>query len=265
MTTIPVLDPVTDINDSDLVMVTNAQGLSYTINGAELEKRNKIIMAENITVTGAPLKAGRCVRIYFSADITANDGNSVMQINYNNVNYYVKVPKDGALSNFVAHAVGNTYKYVQAHTTLEFLVVGNQQDGFQFVIIGNPVVISNSDYSIQADGSITYTRSGVFKTTVGRYRANTGNSVLRNLCNNFNIPPFSWVTFTLTGFDMNSLSDNYQYNGIFYYESDANIVSVTLIKINGTASILGTNNQGSMLSTFDSGAPSLNFEVISVF
>jgi hypothetical protein len=132
-------------------MVTNAQGNSYTIAGSELNKRNKIIMASNTTVTGAPLKAGGSVRIYFSADITANDGNTVMQINYNGVNYYVKAPKDGGLINFVAHAVGNVYKYVQAYTTLEMLFDGNQ-----FVIIGNPVVISNSDYVINADGSITY-------------------------------------------------------------------------------------------------------------
>ena len=154
MTTIPVLDPVTDINDSDLVMVTNKQGHSYTINGAELEKRNKIIMASNTTVTGAPLKAGRCVRIYFSADITASNGNSTMQINYNGVNYYVKAPKDGSLINFVAHAVGSVYKYVQAYTTLELLFDGNQ-----FVIIGNPVIISNSEYVINADGHVTYSTS----------------------------------------------------------------------------------------------------------
>lgn len=158
MTTIPALDPVTDILDTDLVMVTNAQGNSYTIAGSELNKRNKIIMASNTTVTGAPLKAGGSVRIYFSADITANDGNTVMQINYNGVNYYVKAPKDGSLINFVAHAVGNVYKYVQAYTTLEMLFDGNQ-----FVIIGNPVVISNSDYVINADGSITQHNRHLYK------------------------------------------------------------------------------------------------------
>lgn len=164
MTTIPALDPVTDILDTDLVMVTNAQGNSYTIAGSELNKRNKIIMASNITVTGAPLKAGGSVRIYFSADITANDGNTVMQINYNGVNYYVKAPKDGGLINFVAHAVGNVYKYVQAYTTLEMLFDGNQ-----FVIIGNPVVISNSDYVINADGSITYNAPYIIKGTYCDY------------------------------------------------------------------------------------------------
>ena len=39
------------------------------------------------------------------------------------------------------------YKYLQAYTTLELLY-----DGTQFVIIGNPVVLSGTDYSIFADG-----------------------------------------------------------------------------------------------------------------
>lgn len=147
MITIPSLSDVTDILDTDLVMVTNAQGQSYKIAGSELNKRNKIIIASSTTVTGTPLKAGWPVRIYFSADITAANASTAMQINYNNVNYYVKVPKNGALVNFVANAVGNTYKYVQAYTTLELLF-----DGTQFVIMGNPIVISSADYTIYADG-----------------------------------------------------------------------------------------------------------------
>lgn len=148
MTTIPSLSDVTDIQDTDQVMVTNSQGQSYKIAGSELNKRNKIIIASNTTVTGTPLKTGWPVRIYFTADITAANATTTMQINYNNVNYYVKVPKNGALANYVAKAVGNTYKYVQAYTTLELIY-----DGTQFVIIGNPIVISSVDYSIYADGS----------------------------------------------------------------------------------------------------------------
>lgn len=147
MITIPTLSDVTDILDTDLVMVTNAQGQSYKIAGSELNKRGKVIIASNTTVTGAPLKTGNCVRIYFTADITAANETTTMQINYNNINYYVKVPKDGALVNFVANAVGNTYKYVQAYITLELLY-----DGTQFVIMGNPIVISSADYTIYADG-----------------------------------------------------------------------------------------------------------------
>lgn len=151
MITIPGLDSVTDILDTDQVMVTNAAGQSYKISGSELNKRNKIIIANGTTVTGAPLKTGNCVRIYFTAALSANDANTVLQLNYNNVTYNVKVPKDGALQNYVAFEVSSgVFKYLQAYTTLELLF-----DGTQFVIIGNPVVISNSDYVITVEGSIT--------------------------------------------------------------------------------------------------------------
>lgn len=156
MITIPGLDSVTDILDTDQVMVTNAAGQSYKIAGSELNKRNKIIIANGTTVTGAPLKTGNCVRIYFTVALSANDANTVLQLNYNNVTYNVKVPKDGALQNYVAFEVSSgVFKYLQAYTTLELLF-----DGTQFVIVGNPVVISNSDYVICADGSITYSKLG---------------------------------------------------------------------------------------------------------
>lgn len=148
MITIPSLSDVTDILDTDLVMVTNSQGQSYKIAGSELNKRNKIIIASSTTVTGALLKTGNCVRIYFTANINGVNASTTMQINYNGTNYYVKVPKNGALANYVAFDLGSsTYRYVQAYTTLELLF-----DGTQFVIIGNPVVISSTDYTIYADG-----------------------------------------------------------------------------------------------------------------
>ena len=150
MITIPSLSDVTDILDTDQVMVTNAQGQSYKIAGSELNKRNKVIIADSTTVTGTPLKAGWPVRIYFTADITAANATTTMQINYNNVNYYVKVPKNGALANYVAFNLGGSpavFKYVQAYTTLELLF-----DGTQFIIMCNPVVISGTNFSIYADG-----------------------------------------------------------------------------------------------------------------
>lgn len=148
MITIPSLSDVTDILDTDLVMVTNSQGQSYKIAGSELNKRNKIIIASSTTVTGALLKTGNCVRIYFTANINGVNASTTMQINYNGTNYYVKVPKNGALANYVAFDLGSsTYRYVQAYTTLELLY-----DGTQFVILGNPVVISSTDYTIYADG-----------------------------------------------------------------------------------------------------------------
>ena len=150
MIKIPPLIDVTDILDTDMIMVTQASGQTYKIVGSELNKRHKVIMADSTTVTGAPLKTGNCVRIYFTADITAVNATTTMQINYNNVNYYVKVPKNGALANYVAFNLGGSpavFKYVQAYTTLELLFDGNQ-----FIIMCNPVVISGTNFSIYADG-----------------------------------------------------------------------------------------------------------------
>ena len=63
----------------------------------------------------------------------------------------MKVPKNGTLANFVASDLGGSptvYKYLQANTMLELLY-----DGTQFIIIENPVVISGSNFRINADGS----------------------------------------------------------------------------------------------------------------
>lgn len=149
-TTIPALSSVTDILDSDLVMVTHSNGESFKIAGSEINKRNQAVIASGTTLTGAPLKTGNIVRVYFTADITGSNTSTGLTLNYNGVNKSVKVPKNGTLANFVASDLGGSptvYKYLQAHTTLELLY-----DGTQFIIIGNPVVLSSSDYTIYADG-----------------------------------------------------------------------------------------------------------------
>ena len=154
MITIPSLNNVTDILDTDMIMVTQQSGQSYKIAGSELNKRGKIIIANSTTITGAPLKAGSSVRVYFTVDLTAANASTTLQLNYNNVNYYVKAPKDGTLINFVATNLGGSptvYKYLQKYTTLELLF-----DGTQFVIIGNPVILSSADYTIYADGYHTF-------------------------------------------------------------------------------------------------------------
>lgn len=170
-TTIPALSSVTDILDSDLVMVTHSNGESFKIAGSEINKRNQAVIASGTTITGAPLKTGNIVRVYFTADITGSNTSTGLTLNYNGVNKSVKVPKNGTLANFVASDLGGSptvYKYLQAHTTLELLY-----DGTQFIIIGNPVVLSSSDYTIYADGKIAV-------TTVNTVAANDMHSVTSN-------------------------------------------------------------------------------------
>lgn len=108
------------------------------------------ISASTTTITDAPpLQNGITLRIFFTSEITGSDNTTVLQITYNGTTYNVKVPKDGALQNYVAFEVSSgVFKYLQAYTTLELLF-----DGTQFVIIGNPVVLSGSNYLYYADGS----------------------------------------------------------------------------------------------------------------
>ena len=151
MITIPALSSVTDILDSDLVMITHSNGESYKIAGSEINKRNQVIIASGTTITGAPLKTGNVVRVFFTADVAGANTSTALVLTYNSVNYTVKVPRHGSLANFVASDLGGSptvYKYLQAYTTLELLY-----DGTNFVIMGNPIVISGLNRCIYADGT----------------------------------------------------------------------------------------------------------------
>lgn len=148
-TTIPALTSVDDILDTDLVMVTHSNGQSYKIPGTALNKRNQVVISANTTLTGTPLKTGNVVRAYFTADLAANNSSTPLTLSYNSVSYTVKVPKNGALANYLPFDVGGgVYKYLQAYTTLELIF-----DGTYFVVLGNPVVLSSADYTIYPDGN----------------------------------------------------------------------------------------------------------------
>ena len=131
-------------------MITHDDGDTETISGADLNKRNQTIIASSTTITGAPLKTGNVVRVMFTQAITGNDAATPLVINYNESDKTVKVNKNGTLVNFVAANVSSgVYKYLQAYTTLEMVY-----DGTQFIVIDNPVVISDPLYAIHADGSV---------------------------------------------------------------------------------------------------------------
>lgn len=114
--------------------------------------------SSNTTVTGASLYTGATLKVLFTAQIAGADTSSALIITYNGTPYAVKTAKDGSLIDFTAKASGNDFVYCQAYTTLELMF-----DGTNFIIIGNPVVISNSDYTVYADGSITYKNTVITK------------------------------------------------------------------------------------------------------
>ena len=135
--------------------IGNSQIQRWILMSQEVD--NEVIMASSTTLTGKSLLSGSSIKVMFTADIAGSNTSTVLSLTYNGTAYNVKVGKNGALSNFVASEVSSgVYKYVQAYTTLELAF-----DGSQFVIIGNPVVLSSADYTIYADGTITYTIKGV--------------------------------------------------------------------------------------------------------
>ena len=171
-TTIPALSSVTDILDNDMVIITHSNGESFKIAGSEINKRNQAVIAPDATpttLTGAPLKTGNIVRVYWKVDVTGSNTSTGLTLNYNNVNYSVKVPRNGTLVNLTAIDLGSSvYKYLQAYTTLELLY-----DGTQFILLGNPVLISTANYTYTADG----------KGIVNSVTANNMNSVTSNAVN----------------------------------------------------------------------------------
>lgn len=121
------------------------------------------------TVSGGPLVSGGSVKIMFTSALTSADTTTAMVLNYNGVNISVKVPRNGSLVDYKASAVGNVNYFCQAYTTLELIY-----DGTNFIIVGNPVIYSDTNTTIYADGSIKYTypKYIVRNTYVGKPAAN---------------------------------------------------------------------------------------------
>lgn len=224
-TTIPALSDVTDILDTDLVMITHSNGQSYKIAGSELNKRNQVVIATGTTITGTPLKTGNVVRVYFTAALSAANGSTALVLKYNNVNYTVKVPKNGALQNYVAFDIGGgTYKYLQAYTTLELIY-----DGTNFVILGNPVVLSDTDYTIYADGLIIdndirpITNNFKVPTSMGISKNYTRRSVAMLSLNESNVS--YKITFSPGAFHISNVTIWFESNNNYYSEYECPILN----------------------------------------
>lgn len=119
----------------------------------------------NQSVTGPALGEGGTIRVMFTAAITGSDTTTGFALSYNGTSKAVKVYKDGILANFTAAKTSwlettAVYKYLDAGTMLELMY-----DGTQFIILGNPVVLKSSQYSIRADGSVDGGAIGDIKPT----------------------------------------------------------------------------------------------------
>lgn len=142
---------------------------------------NLALTADSRTFTGPAISARFVLRVLFTAALTGSDESTDLTLKYNGTTYNVVAGKDGSLTAVKAHLVGNDYIYIQAYTTLDLFF-----DGTQFVVMGNPVAISNADYTIYTDGSIIFSASYVQKNKLS-YKEITIN-------------PFASVTFDINGY-----------------------------------------------------------------
>lgn len=178
--TIHQLDEIESLATSDeLAIWDNSASGTKKVPASEI--KSLVITATSTTVTGAKLMAGSVVKIMFTLPVTGSDTTAALRITYNGSGHSVKVGKDGSLADLVAHDIGGTYTYLQAYTTLDLAF-----DGTQFIVIGNPVVISNSDYTIYADGETRYKNYVRNQSTIGGtlYAEKSMYFYLRNLLGN---------------------------------------------------------------------------------
>lgn len=116
------------------------------------------ISASTTVIDNIPISNNSSIKVMFTADISdtnATGGITPLEITYNGVSIPVKASKDGALVDIFAKEVQtNIWKYLQAYTTLE-LVYQSDYDGQgnpAFIIVGNPILLSDTYYTIYADG-----------------------------------------------------------------------------------------------------------------
>lgn len=167
---VEIYEGITYSNDDTQPLMTRAEA-SQLPNGIALvwdavNKRavggstsgSSIIPTSTTVINNIPIANNSAIKVMFTADISdtnATGGITPLTITYNGVSVPVKANKNGALVDVLAKEVQtNIWKYLQAYTTLE-LIYQSDYDGQgnpAFIISGNPILLSSSDYTIYADG-----------------------------------------------------------------------------------------------------------------
>lgn len=110
------------------------------------------LITASATIEGPSLAVGDVAKVMFSQSLAGPDGVTGLELEYNGVDYPVKAAKGGALTSIFAHEISSgTFRYVDAYTSLDLIF-----DGTEFIVKGNPVVLSSNDYTIYADGKKSY-------------------------------------------------------------------------------------------------------------
>lgn len=112
------------------------------------------IIASSTTINGPAVEEGLYIKVIFTSAISASDTVTPLEINYNGVSVPVKVMKAGVASDILAHEISSgVYSYLQAMVTFEMVYSSAET---AFILVGNPIVLSSTDYTIYADGNFDY-------------------------------------------------------------------------------------------------------------
>lgn len=123
-------------------------------NGEDYKPIGNVITATSLSVSGPDLADGDVVRVMFTTDIAGSDTTTPLALTWNSgaTPVPVKAMKNGSLVGMYAiEYAANLYRYISAYATLELVY---DETNAQFVVMGNPVVLSGPDYTIYADGKV---------------------------------------------------------------------------------------------------------------
>lgn len=148
-------------------------------NGEDYKPIGNVITATSLSVTGPDLADGDVVRVMFTTDIAGSDTSTPLALTWNSgaAPIPVKAMKNGSLVGMYAiEYAANLYRYISAYATLE---LAYDATNAQFVVVGNPVVLSGSNYTIYADG--WKADATINEAIAGNMRPITSSAVYGNL------------------------------------------------------------------------------------
>ena len=109
-----------------------------------------ILSLSDSTITGKAIISGDTIRIRFTANIAGQDTSTPLTLTYDETAYPVKAYKGGSLTGiFAKELTSSDYTYIHAGIFLDLFF-----DGEQFIVIGNPAVLSGVDYTVYANGKV---------------------------------------------------------------------------------------------------------------
>lgn len=198
---LPQIDTIT--NEDYFVAYDTSTSATKKTSGAQIFTKianvaNQNIIAPSAVITGREIDSNSSINVTFTGGITATNTTTPLTINYNEVDIPVKVGKNGSLVSVYAHETSSgVYKYLQAYTNLELVY-----DGTQFIIVGNPILLSSAENVVHANGNDK--KNGIMATTARFLRFNPTNKkgLIIKKNTSITVGNYTFVSFIDTAFDL---------------------------------------------------------------